>query len=939
MLKQVTLITNPLEPDTNERVEVEDVRDFLMSRYESFPATGRIYHGCVSLQTDVTPQDEKDIERLGELEGPFYVVIYPEGFVPALLIGFVFAAAAYLLMPSYSAPVPQPPPALARSNQQASSPNNDLSDRANRARINGRIPDIYGTVRSTPDLIAAPYKIFENGREVEYAYMCVGRGQYTVSDIRDGDTLVANIPGSSVMVYGPYTSPNSYDPLDPENTEPEVTIGEQRIVPVLSAKRSNSVNGQVLRPPNAVTFTQAQSQMRFRYPNIIELPEDEDDDFTKYFVEGDVVDLTAVLTTDPITFHVNFKAGNFPLEYSYPGGTKYYPENSQNSRLFFPASFEDLLEPILATDDAITLDTSSVTSIGDIDGTYNVGTRRVVGPTTPEEQAANLPSFYIVDLSSAAAVNPNWNNIVAAVGYDSPITYNQAPFAINLNGQYTIVSVTRHAIVLADPASVNTDWETVLSVEQVTPFMNATISGTGDRWVGPFILEDTELVEVFCNFVAANGLYKDDGTAQVAAEITVEVELTPVGIDDVPLGPAETFTTTLIGSTFLKETVGQTLKCHPSFHGRTAIRCRRITEADTVFDGLVVDEVRWRDAYSIAYVDRSDFGNITSVFAITFATASALAVKERKLNMLAQRKLPSWDGSSFSSEFTVTNDAATILAAVCRDRYIGNRSLAEIDVANFFSVADEVETYFGTARAREFCYTFDKDQLSFEEIVNTIAQAMFCVAYRRGNVIRINFEKATEDSTLLFNHRNKIPGTEKRTVNFGVNQDNDGLQYTYVDPRDDSVATIFLPPDHAAINPKRIDSIGVRNYLQAYFHAWRAWNKLQYQNVIVEFEATQEANLLVVNDRILVADGTRPHSQEGDVLAVDGLQITLSQNVDLTQFSSYSIFLQHYDGTVESLAITPGSAANQVVLSGVPSLPLVTSSEMTARTGYIIVGE
>ena len=102
-------------------------------------------------------------------------------------------------------------------------------------RVNGRIPDIYGTVRSTPDLLCA-HRVFENHVEKEIAYMCIGRGAYEVSDIRDGTTPVADIAGASVAVYGPYTSPNG--------GQPQQVIGNQINVPVLMTKRENAHTNQ-----------------------------------------------------------------------------------------------------------------------------------------------------------------------------------------------------------------------------------------------------------------------------------------------------------------------------------------------------------------------------------------------------------------------------------------------------------------------------------------------------------------------------------------------------------------------------------------------------------------------------------------------------------------------------------------------------------------------
>ena len=116
------------------------------------------------------------------------------------------------------------------------------------------------------------------------------------------------------------------------------------------------------------------------------------------------------------------------------------------------------------------------------------------------------------------------------------------------------------------------------------------------------------------------------------------------------------------------------------------------------------------------------------------------------------------------------------------------------------------------------------------------------------------------------------------------------------------------------------------------------WNKIRYQNTITEFTATQEANLLIKNDRILVADNTRTGTQDGEVLSQNILQLTLSQDVDLTFFAEYSIFLQLPDGTIESIPITVGALPNQVILEYAPRLPLALADDLYTRTTYMISG-
>lgn len=890
--KSVTLALDAMNPETWESYEVEDIREFLVSKFAMWPSTARIYHKNVSESSDVTPHCKTEVEKLGELEGPFFVVVYPAGATTILVV--VLAAvlvSVVLLAPSV------PTPTL--RNTQSQSPNNELSDRINKPRPMARIPDIYGTVISTPDLISVPYKIFKDHEEVEYSYMCIGRGEYDISasSVKDDTTLISDIAGSSVEVYAPYTSPNSSD-------TPQLSIGTAINTPVLDVLRSNSVNGQVLRPPNDQSVV-GDSNIKFVGPNEIHI-NSTDIDFTDYFAASDSLTITGAYISDP-----NFT----DVKAIYASSDGFFRFKMSSSTL--PPEFQAGLTCVLS---------GAQFSTYDLSGGYTIDS--VV------HELVSGWHYCRVNLVSPELVNADW---LVADGSKSATAsielYNAV--TLDLNGTYTVLSVSDTVITLSSPSLIKPDWATLTETDYLSP----TLSTTGPKWIGPFILESSSLTEVYSNFIALQGLYKDDGKNQVRFDVTCEIELTPINPDGSPRGSAETFQATVEGSATYRSSRAVTLMANPTFTGRCKVRARRVTPADLEYKGTVVDEIKWKDVYAVSPVNELDFGNVTTVQSVTYATAGALAIKDRKLNLVATRKIPlRVSGSTFTSTNYPTNNSAEIISAICLDPYIGNRSVNELDFDSIYDSIADVEDYFGTSIASEFNYTFDANNLSFEEIVRSVAESVFCTAYRMGSVIKLFFEKENIDSTLLFNHRNKLPGSETRTIRFG-NQDNyDGVSFKYVSNEDGAQVTYYIPEDRSAINPKEFESLGITNTLQAYFHAWRMWNKIRYQNTITEFTATQEANLLIKNDRILVADNTRTGTQDGEVLSQNILQLTLSQDVDLTSFAEYSIFLQLPDGTIESIPITAGTLPNQVILEYAPRLPLALAEDLYARTTYMISG-
>jgi hypothetical protein len=550
-----------------------------------------------------------------------------------------------------------------------------------------------------------------------------------------------------------------------------------------------------------------------------------------------------------------------------------------------------------------------------------------------------------VAFANPEVVNPNWYHAGLDGGISTPYAQNvtmilsaEAP-PVDLSGTgYEIATVTADEITLVNPAGVNADWGQLSSYgSEGTYPLSSWLSAPATSWIGPFIVEANNTDKLVANFVALGGLYKDDGEDQDDFPISIELEATPVNPDDQAIGPTQTFNGTIPGNTKDREMRALTLVCELNNPGRQSVRARRTTPKDYNFEGQVVDEVKWQDLYGVAPVDQPDFGDVTTIRTRTYATEGALSVKERRLNLLATRRIAIYDGGGWGGPLTASNHAGHIICAIARDTALGNREDSELDVDSIFGAMADAENYFGHSDPVRFSYTFDNDETSFEEMVETVARAAFCTAYRQGNQIKLSFERATNDSTMLFNHRNKVPGSEQRIVSFGPLDDHDGVELEYVRPEDDTPATIYLPADRSARKPRKVTAVGVRTHRQAYWAAWRVFNKIRYQTQSTEFTALQEAAPLVINDRILNADNTRADTQDGEVEAQDGLELTLSREVDLTDSDGYTIFLQLPDATVDSISITAGTEPDRVVLARAPLTALALDERLYARTTYNIV--
>lgn len=924
-MKTVFIVPDPY--DNSKNVKYENVESLEKLLHEYFngkcPENLHVYHGNIAVERDVTPKKQSQVEYLEKLNGTFYIVVYP-AWLQILYYAIVAIMAAYSVYTILTMPK--------ANNDQISTGNNELVGRSNKLRVKKRIPDIFGKIRSYPDLISTVYTYYDGviAKEVEMALLCVGRGYYQVHDCRDGETDVTNIDGCDVSVFNPgqdlisgstaYKSGNSFTEYP------------------LYTKKSSSVNGQTLEQANNKVFST--SQLYFKYPNTIRALSS-DLDFSEYFSAGDSVYFTnATFGTADIALSGNVQ---FNKDQSITFTSPTLPADVALYQKLMISNLNVVIRTIMINEDgeAVTTDASY-----DISGTYTVNAISYV-----ESESSYI---YTIQLYSPKQTNTNWNYITDLASNQQVlsqvwgITLTDNKKSVTLDGTYSITSVSGHtaatstdpeyfsALALSDPANVNAVWGELESFNNGSTYGLSTETIefntiANSNWVGWFKMDFPEAQGFWLNIYWSQGLFwQSKSGRRDPTESYTKIQYQQ--LDEATLEPiGEIFEDFYNIREYHASDFGRTKKIDFSSKFTGSFRFRVCKNKYS--DSQTYDTTKLKDVYAYAPSTRTAYENVTVVRAKTVATSGALSVKERNLNLLVTRKLKV-DGTG---DLVATKYADQALINLALDQYVGRRSANEVDIEQIKAEIEAVKTYFSASEPTEFSYTFDDDSLSFEEQAGMIASACFCECYRFGNKLRLKFEKPQENSVLLFNHRNKVPQSEKRTYNFGIAKDYDGIELEYTDPDDDARVTYTIPTDGSAINPQKIMTSGIRNEAVAKTRAWREWNKLLYRRVSVEFDALDESNLLARNDRILVADNTLTETQDGEVIAQDGLTLTLSQNVDFEDGYTYYCFLQLSDGTVESIQCTAGEYTNQIVLVSAPSQALVTSSDRYVKTLYQVV--
>lgn len=495
-----------------------------------------------------------------------------------------------------------------------------------------------------------------------------------------------------------------------------------------------------------------------------------------------------------------------------------------------------------------------------------------------------------------------------------------------LSGIYTITSISAVDVSFTVDGTVN-PW---LGITASVPLLPGDISTTGPynkvavSWSNWFTMDKIKASRVLANFGAQSGMYKDDGNKKSSASVTIRLEYQALDVNGSPIGPVYSADGTVSGRS--SDQTGVSVVGELPTPSTFRARARRVTDKDLAFEGQVIDDVSFDNLYAQIPDTTPNYGNRTTVHTARRQTPRATSIKAPKLALIVTERVYKYlGGGVFDTVLTNNTQAVQSLIRLLRDPVCGGLNLTASNMDRLLAVQAEVEAYFSSAQAGQFCYTFDSFDVTMQDIINTVAEAIFCRAYREGSAILLDFDRPRMGPEMVFTHRSKAPG-EKWTRAFNTRDRYDSLKFSYIDPATNTKETITIPAD-GGLKTETYDSKGIRNYKQAYWAAYRRYQRNLLNRVSVEFAALEEGVFARPGRAISVVKGSRVSPFDGYVVAVDGLTLVLSQNVEFTPGPEHSLVLKRRDGSVQSVPVTPGANSRTVIMTSAPQEAIYTGNE------------
>ena len=355
--------------------------------------------------------------------------------------------------------------------------------------------------------------------------------------------------------------------------------------------------------------------------------------------------------------------------------------------------------------------------------------------------------------------------------------------------------------------------------------------------------------------------------------------------------------------------------------GRYEVRATRLDDKDN--SSRAGHEIRWVSAKGYVVSDKN-YGNVTLLAVIMKATDNLSQRSSRLINCVVTRKLKTWTPNGGWSGLTATRSIAWALADILKADYGAKLTDKSIDLNALYKLDQK-----WNSRGDTFNAVFDS-KLTVYEALSRVAKVGRAVAFIQGGIVRFVRDEPKTIPVALFGPRNIVKNT---------------LSIQYIMPSEDTADSVCVQyfsektwktsevtgtfsgstSDKTAI----VELFGCTNKDQALREAVYMALANRYRRRIVTFTTELEGLIPTYGDLIAITHDMAHWGQGGEIIAQDGLKLTLSEPVEFTSGVKNVLALREKNGSLSGpYEVTATELNTVVVLKTQPSIEILTASGM-----------
>ncbi|HHR6222369.1 TPA: host specificity factor TipJ family phage tail protein [Providencia alcalifaciens] len=263
------------------------------------------------------------------------------------------------------------------------------------------------------------------------------------------------------------------------------------------------------------------------------------------------------------------------------------------------------------------------------------------------------------------------------------------------------------------------------------------------------------------------------------------------------------------------------------------------------------------------------------------ATEAPTGARERKYNLLATRMVISYDRASKQVDYTLRPSRSFADAVLHTWLITAGESEKNIDIDGLYRIFDSLPD----ERLGYFDFTFDDEDISLGQRIETICNAARVTAYFDNAVLTFSREQSSEFPMTTFNRSNITGNDMKISYDMSMPSGYDGIELEYVEPVRNKKDYIRFRVDENGITeglsrtPNKIVLQGCRNRYQAMDRALLEANRLIHQRTSISLTTLADGGNVYPSDMVLIADTYDSNQQAGYITDRNGEVFTTSEKI------------------------------------------------------------
>lgn len=438
---------------------------------------------------------------------------------------------------------------------------------------------------------------------------------------------------------------------------------------------------------------------------------------------------------------------------------------------------------------------------------------------------------------------------------------------------------------------------------------------------GPFVLNPTESVinKIEIDVAFQRGCYyANDNGSMGNKTIQWQVEARLIDDEDKALGGWFT-----LGSESLTSNNHNAMYRTYSYtvaQSRYEVRATRLDDKDET--ARAGHEIRWGAAKGYI-VSEKNYGNVTLLAVVMRATDNLSQRSSRMVNCIVTRKLRTWSPNGGWSSPQPTRSIAWALADILKADYGARLTDNAIDLSALYQL-----NQIWSKRGDTFNAVFDS-KLTVYEALSRTAKVGRAIAFIQGGIVRFVRDEPKIVPVALFGPRNIVKNSLSIQYIMPSEDTADSVCVEYFSERTWKTSEVTGTFEGSSSDKTAtVELFGCTNKEQAHREAVYMAQANRYRRRIVTFTTELEGLVPSYGDLIAITHDMAKWGQGGEILAQDGLKLTLSEPVSFTEGQANYLALRKIDGSLSGpYVVTPTDYDTEVLLTDNPDIEILTGTD------------